>query len=100
MYRAHLLDNRGLNLWRLLGWRGIVVVAVAVALALALAIAATGLFLVLLPIFLVAGLLGRLLSGRAAQRRPLRRPTDALEGRYEVLDIEPPPGRGWGPRAR
>jgi hypothetical protein len=97
MYRAYRLDNRGLSLWRLLGWRGIAVMAVALALVVALAIAATGLFLVLLPIFLVAGLVGRFLSGRAQRRQPGRRAPDVLEGHYEVLEVEQPaPGRGWG----
>ncbi len=101
MYRAYRLDNRGLGLWQMLGWRGIAIVAVALALVVALAIAATGLFLVLLPIFLVAGLLGRFLAAREARPRPSHRPPEVLEGRFEVLDVEPPPpGRGWGRPSR
>ncbi len=101
MFRAYRIDQDRVSLWRLVGWRGVVVIAVALAVLVALAIVATGLFLVLFPIFVIAGLVARFLAGRG-QKRPLRRAPGVLEGRYEVLDVEPAPGsgpgRGWGRR--
>ncbi len=105
MFRAYRIDQGRISLWQMVGWRGVVLLAVALAVFVALAIVATGLFLVLFPIFVIAGLVARFLAGRG-QRRPLRRAPDVLEGRYEVLDVDPAqepgqgpgPGRGWGRR--
>lgn len=86
---------------RLLGWKGILVLAVAGALAVALMLAATGLFLILLPVFLVAGLVARFFAGRNTNRsRPQaeRRRENVIDTHYEVVDVETHVGRGWGRR--
>lgn len=82
------------------GWRAWLALAVGATLVVALMLVFGLLFLVLLPVFLVLGVVARWWL-----RRELRRagPPDAarpplIEGSYDV--VEPPPGRGWGPRRR
>jgi hypothetical protein len=85
---AGLRDLRG-GLLRALGWRGIAAVAAAAALVVAALVAAAGLFLILLPLFLLAGIVARLVWGRP---RPSRRtPPTVIEGSYEVVED----GGGW-----
>jgi len=85
----------------LASWRGILVLAVATALLTAALLVAAGLFLLLLPLFIVAGLVGRFFFGRR-RRTPERSDRPAvIEGEYEVVrnSLDPgPPGRGWGRR--
>jgi hypothetical protein len=98
-FRFERLDSR--SLFRQLGWRGIAALAVGTALLVATFLAAAGLFLILLPIFLVAGLVARFFLGRKRQAPQHYRPESpsVIEGRYEVVsEPEPTPGRGWGPR--
>ena len=74
---------------RLQPWKLWLLAAVGGALALALAIAVAGLFLILVPLFLIGGLVARmLLRGGAAPvaRRPFGAP-DVIEGRYEVVEL-------------
>ena len=81
---------------RLQPWKLWLLVAVGGALTLALAVAMAGLFLILVPLFLVGGLVARLLlrgGTTPAAGRPSEAP-DVIEGRYEVLD----PPRERGPR--
>jgi membrane protein implicated in regulation of membrane protease activity len=89
------------RLAELVSWRGILVLAVAGALLTAALLVAAGLFLLLLPLFIVAGLVGRFFFGRR-RRTPERSHRPALiEGEYEVVRNNPDPGpprRGWGPR--
>ena len=74
---------------RLQPWKVWLLAGVGGALALALAVAVAGLFLILVPLFLVGGLVARfLLRGSAAPmpRQPSSRP-DVIEGRYEVVEL-------------
>jgi hypothetical protein len=73
---------------RLQPWKLWLLVATGGALALALAIAMAGLFLILVPLFLVGGLVARLLLGGGAKpgMRPQGGAPEVIEGRYEVLD--------------
>ena len=70
------------KVWALAAVGGLVAVAVIAALA--------GLFLILVPVFLVAGLAARLLLGMRSQpARPRRQPgaPDVIEGRYEIVGV-------------
>jgi hypothetical protein len=72
---------------RLQPWKLWLLAAVGGALAVALAIAVAGLFLVLVPLFLLGGLVAKLVLGGAS--RPATRPPgtpEVIEGHYEVLD--------------
>jgi hypothetical protein len=74
---------------RLQPWKLWLLAVMGGALALALAVAVAGLFLILVPLFLVGGLLARLLlrgSAAPVTRRPSGAP-EVIEGRYEVLDL-------------
>jgi hypothetical protein len=82
---------------RLQPWKVWLLAGVGGALALALAVAVAGLFLILVPLFLLGGVVARfLLRGSSAPmpRGPSGRP-DVIEGRYEVVDLhdEAPPRR-------
>ena len=72
------------KVWALAIVGGVLAVTVMAALA--------GLMLILVPVFLVAGLAARLLLGqgrrRAATRPDMARP-DVIEGRYEVVEVTP-----------
>jgi uncharacterized membrane protein len=94
-------DNRlAMRAVALSGWRAWLALAVGATVIVALMLVFSLLFVVLLPVFLVLGLVARWWLGRelrragapAADRPPL------IEGTYDV--VEPPPGRGWGPRRR
>ncbi|MGD9510262.1 MAG: hypothetical protein AB7I59_01585 [Geminicoccaceae bacterium] len=79
--------------FRLQPWKVWALAATGAALAITLAIAMAGLLLILVPVLLIAGLVGRLILGRSA--RPVRpgpaRDASVIEGQYEV--IEGPSGR-------
>jgi hypothetical protein len=79
---------------RLQPWKVWLLVAVGGALALTLAIAVAGLMLILVPLFLLGGLVAKLLlgGGDGGQRRPgtaRQTPPGVVEGRYEVLQVSP-----------
>ena len=78
---------------RLQPWKIWLLTALGGAVALALTVAVAGLFLILVPLFLVGGLVARLLlrgSTAPVTRRPHGSP-DVIEAQYEVL--EPPVDR-------
>ena len=83
------------------GWRMWLGLALTGAAAAALLLTFGLILLILLPVFLVAALLGRWWLGRqlkkAAQARGAA-PAGVIEGHYEVVEPEVPAGRGWGPR--
>ena len=82
------------------GWRLWLGLALAGTAAAAVLLTFGLLFLVLLPAFAVAGLVGRWWLAnqirKATQARP-ERPA-VIEGSYEVIETPPTGGRGWGPR--
>jgi hypothetical protein len=82
---------------RLQPWKVWLLVATGGALALALTVAVAGAMLLLVPLFLLAGLVAKLLLGSGRSRPPGPRAgrPDLIEGRYEVLDVsrEPAPRR-------
>jgi hypothetical protein len=86
-FRRAGFDTR---LIRLQPWKVWALAAVGGALALAVTVAMAGLFLILLPILLVAGFAARLLLGsgkaRPAPRQQPGRP-DVIEGHYEVVEV-------------
>jgi hypothetical protein len=88
------LDVRMVRLQPLKVW---LLVATGGALALALTVAVAGAMLLLVPLFLLAGLVAKLLlgSGRSQPPGPRAGRPDLIEGRYEVLDVsrEPAPRR-------
>jgi hypothetical protein len=73
---------------RLQPWKMWLLAGVGGALALALAVAVAGLFLILVPVFLIGGLAARfLLRGAATPAGPRRgQGTQVIEGRYEVVE--------------
>jgi uncharacterized membrane protein len=85
---------------RPLGWREVLALAVAVTVVLALVLVFGLLFLLLLPVVLVAGLIARWWLGRELRKESRRAEQGTIEAEYEEIEIEriEPPGRGWGPR--
>ena len=86
---------------RLQPWKLWLLAAVGGTVVLALAVTVAGLFLILFPIVLLAGLITRLLLRGSKGRRPQPKPNGqpgVIEGHYEVIEVET--GRGWGPRSR
>lgn len=85
---------------RLSGWRAWLALALAATAAAALLLTFGLIFLILLPVFLVLGLIGRWWLGRelrrAAQAR--RSQPEVIEGAYEVVEPPARPGQGWGSR--
>lgn len=81
------------------GWREMLALAVALTAVLALILVFGLIFLALLPVVLIAGLIGRWWLGRE-QRKAGRGRDGLIEAEYEVIEAErvEPPGRGWGPR--
>ena len=83
---------------RLQPWKVWLLAGVGGALALTLAVVMAGLFLILVPVVLVAGFAARLLLRGAAvppaPARPSGRP-EVIEGRYEVIEEREPASR-WG----
>ena len=71
---------------RLTPWKLWTLVAVGGGITVALAIAVAGLLLILIPVLLGAGLIGRFLLGRppTPPTRP-RHAGDVIDGEYEVL---------------
>ena len=82
---------------RLPPWKVWLLVATGGALALALTLAVAGAMLILVPLFLLAGFVAKLLLGGGRSRPQATRTgrPDLIEGRYEVLDVsrEPAPHR-------
>jgi hypothetical protein len=78
-------------------WKVWLLVAMGGALAFALTVAVAGAMLVFVPLFLLAGLVAKLLlgGGRSLPQAPRAGRPDLIEGRYEVLDVsrEPAPRR-------
>jgi hypothetical protein len=85
------------GLVHLLSWRGILALAIGGALVIATLVAAAGLFVLLLPLFLIIGFVGRFMLGRKPKEpaaRPEHRPV--LEGHYEIVEPEEERrARGW-----
>jgi hypothetical protein len=86
---------------RPLGWRGMLGLGIAVTTAVALILTFGLIFLLLLPVILVAGLVARWWLGREL-RRAARDGHDraVIEAEYEVVEAEAlePPRGSWGPR--
>jgi hypothetical protein len=78
---------------RLQPWKVWLLVAMGGALALAVTVAVAGAMLILVPLFLLAGLVAKLLLGGGRSRPPEPRAgrPDLIEGRYEVLDVSRQP---------
>jgi hypothetical protein len=79
---------------RLQPWKVWALAAVGAALAITLAIAMAGLLLILVPVLLIAGFVGRLILGRSAkpvQPRPEQK-ASVIEGQYEVIEG---PSKRW-----
>ena len=77
---------------RLQPWKLWLLAAVGGAMALALTVAVAGIFLILVPLFLLGGLVARFLL-RGAATPVVRRPaagSEVIEGHYEILE---PPSR-------
>jgi membrane protein implicated in regulation of membrane protease activity len=88
MRRVQYVDLTPGGLFRALSWRGLLALVVAATLAVTLLVVAGFVFLLILPVALVAGLVARWMMGRP-QRSQQRRPADeVLEGRYEILDVK------------
>ena len=91
---------------RLPSWQIAVVLTLALALGLAIAVVATGVFLVGLPIAILAVAAYRLFGGRGWNRRSRHRENPGvIEGEYEVIDGDGAPrwnshenGRSPAPR--
>jgi hypothetical protein len=82
---------------RLQPWKVWLLVAMGGTLALALTVAVAGAMLILVPLFLLAGFVAKLLlgGGRSRPQAPRAGRPDLIEGRYEVLEVsrEPAPRR-------
>ena len=77
---------------RLQPWKVWALAIVGGVLAVTVMAALAGLMLVLVPIFLVAGLAARLLLGAGRNpmaSRPAEPRPDVIEGRYEVVEVGP-----------
>jgi hypothetical protein len=86
---------------RPLGWRGMLALALGVTAAVALVLTFGLIFLLLLPVVLVAGLVARWWLGRELRKGARGRDgRKVIEAEYEVVEVEEieAPGRGWGPR--
>lgn len=82
-YRAWS-SNGGARLLRVPKWQLVLILIVALAVGVAVAIVATGLFIILFPIALIAGLGYRLFGKRRRVRG-----NAIIEGEYEVVDAAP-----------
>jgi hypothetical protein len=74
---------------RLQPWKIWLLVAVGAGLAVTLTVVVAGMFLILVPLFVLGGLVAKLLlgGGRAPVARPSDGRPDVIEGNYEVLDV-------------
>lgn len=83
------------RLVRLQPWKVWLLVAVGAGLAVVLTLLVAGMFLILVPLFLIGGLVAKLVLGGnrvpAAKPRPGR--PEVIEGHYEVLDVDRRPSR-------
>lgn len=73
---------------RLQPWKVWLLVAVGAGLAVTLTVIVAGMFLILVPLFVLGGLLAKLLLGGGRPSAPSRahgRP-EVIEGQYEVLE--------------
>ena len=89
-YRAWS-SNGGPRILRVPKWQLVLILMAALAVGIAVAIVATGIFLVALPVAIVAGLAYRLFGKH--RRAP---GNSIIEGEYEVIDAAPAgprPGR-------
>lgn len=80
-----------LRMVRLQPWKIWALAIVGGAVALVVAAALAGLMLILVPVFLLAGVAAKLLLGRSLRRaRPGASRPDLIEGRYEVVEVRQP----------
>jgi hypothetical protein len=86
-------SNAGSRILRVPTWKLVLILIAALAVGIAVAIVATGIFLVALPIAIVAGLAYRLFGKR--RRAPGH---SIIEGEYEVIDAAPAGSRPGKPR--
>lgn len=84
-YRAWS-SNGGPRILRVPSWQIALILVVALAVGLAIAVVATGIFLIALPVAIVAGLAYRLFGKR---RGASRRGDAIVEGEYEVVSSRP-----------
>ena len=75
------------SLVRFLGWRGLLALAAGGAFVLALALVLGAVFLVLFPVILAAGAVGRWIAGRREAREPA--PGVRIETWSRAIEIEP-----------
>jgi membrane protein implicated in regulation of membrane protease activity len=80
------------------GWRAWAALAVAATAAVALLLTFGLIFIILLPVFLVLGLIGRWWLGRELRKAAQagRSRPEIIEGSYEIVEPPAQPGRGWG----
>lgn len=82
-YRAWS-TNGGPRILRVPKWQLALILVVALAVGIAIAVVATGIFIVLFPIALIAGFAYRLFGKRRRARG-----NAIIEGEYEVVDAAP-----------
>ncbi len=83
---------------RLQPWKVWLLVAIGAGLAVTLTVVVAGMFLILVPLFVIGGLVAKLLLSRGRPAAPTRtqgRP-EVIEGQYEVLEA----GRRGAPSER
>lgn len=82
-YRAWS-SSAGPRIFRVPTWQLVLILIAALAVGVAVAIVATGVFLVVFPIALIAGLAYRLFGKRRRTQG-----NSIIEGEYEVIDAAP-----------
>lgn len=87
------------QLLRMMSWRGVLAVAAALTMLLTITLLAGAALLVLTPIVFVGAMIGRWFMGKRATVTRTDAPTDLIEGRFEVIEVQTPP-RGGSDRAR
>lgn len=77
---------------RLQPWKIWLLVAVGAGLAVTLTVVVAGMFLILVPLFVLGGLVAKLVLGGIRPTPPKERQgrAEVIEGRYEVLDVDRP----------
>ena len=80
---------------RLQPWKVWLLVAVGAGLAVTLTLLVAGMFLILVPLFLIGGLVAKLVLGgsRAPAAKPRAGRPDVIEGHYEVVNVDRQPSR-------